>query len=568
MIPSNLVRKVEAGVTYLSPSDLFVECDTTAGQVVVILPTFDSLQQYCNKSGISISDINFRISDFVGNASNNSVLIYANVGASISGNANVEIKKNFQSYILSVSGDEIWSVGAILSIPISEFEELQDIEGVNWDITKYSKAFINTIQEGRLINIQNPVNGDISVLKSNKPLKFNYPVKKTNILPSDGSIDQTISYGIGFSEPTFCSQFQSDGKLIVGGKFTFYNSTVVNKIVRLNVNGSIDYYFNTGTALDGFAEEIRSIIVQPDDKIIIGGTFSDFNGTAASGILRLNADGTIDTSFIYGSGMLGNVQSMSLQSDGKIVAVGNFSDYNGNPVNSIVRLNADGTIDTSFITGSGFNNQCLSVILQDDGKILVGGYFTDYNGTPVGRIVRLNDDGTIDTSFVTGSGFDNTVYRIGLLSNGDIIVGGSFNNYDSNSFNYIVKLSNTGTLDLTFNPVLDGAISAVKIQSDNKILLSGWFTTCNSLPYYKILRLNPDGSIDYTFIVGTGMQEEAHNFTIKPNGNIVATGQMYQYNNQYLAYFVSINSYIINNYSYSVINNGVDTIVYETEFYN
>ena len=112
---------------------------------------------------------------------------------------------------------------------------------------------------------------------------------------------------------------------------------------------------------------------------------------------------------------------MAIQSDGKILVGGTFFTYNGVSANRVIRLNSDGSVDNTFVTGTGFNNYVLSIVIQSDGKILVGGGFTAYNGVSANRIIRLNSDGSIDNTFVTGTGFDNYVYSIAIQSDGKIL---------------------------------------------------------------------------------------------------------------------------------------------------
>jgi len=170
----------------------------------------------------------------------------------------------------------------------------------------------------------------------------------------DASIDTSFDYGVGFNGVLNAEAFaiQNDGKILVGGAFTTYNNITTNRIVRLNTNGSIDDAFTIGT---GFNNQVITIILQSDQKIIVLGTFSKYNETNASRIIRLNTDGSIDTTFQYGSGLNGDPASASIQSDGKIIVIGiNITQYNGTTVGRIVRINTNGTVDNTFIN-AGFN---------------------------------------------------------------------------------------------------------------------------------------------------------------------------------------------------------------------
>ena len=209
------------------------------------------------------------------------------------------------------------------------------------------------------------------------------------ILPSvdgAGSFDNTFSIGGGFNSPVISLAIQSDSKILVGGKFTDFNGNSVNYICRLNPNGIIDNTFNIG---GGFNSHVNSLSVQSDSKILVGGKFTDFNGNSGNKIVRLNSDGTIDNTFNIGTGFNSHVISLAIQSDGKILVGGNFSDYDGNSVNYICRLNPNGTIDNTFNIGGGFNSPVISLAIQSDGKILVGGNFSDYDGNVSNYITRL-----------------------------------------------------------------------------------------------------------------------------------------------------------------------------------
>jgi uncharacterized delta-60 repeat protein len=247
----------------------------------------------------------------------------------------------------------------------------------------------------------------------------------------------TANTGTGFNDHVYSVAVQSDGKIVIGGTFTTFNGVTANYIVRLNSDGTRDETFttNTGTA---FNSSVDSIAIQPDGKIIIGGGFTTFNGVTVNRIVRLNSDGTIDTTFATNTGTAFNgfAFSIAIQSDGKLVIGGDFTSFNGaTGVNRIVRLNSDGTRDTSFTTNTctGFDNQVLSVAVQSDGKIVCGGSFFTFNGATVRGIARLNSNGTIDAAFTanTGTGFNSSVNSIAIQSDGKIVCGGGFLGYNN-----------------------------------------------------------------------------------------------------------------------------------------
>jgi uncharacterized delta-60 repeat protein len=128
---------------------------------------------------------------------------------------------------------------------------------------------------------------------------------------------------------------------------------------------------------------------------------------------------------ILTGGFNNTVSDMVLQPDGKIVVVGFFSQYNTVTANYIIRLNSDGSVDTSFNIGSGFNYYVFNIVQQTDGKFVIIGAFTSYNGVSANRIIRLNLDGSVDTSFNTGSGFNQTLAKIAIQSDGKFVIAGN-----------------------------------------------------------------------------------------------------------------------------------------------
>ncbi|MGD0727624.1 MAG: delta-60 repeat domain-containing protein, partial [Spirochaetia bacterium] len=163
--------------------------------------------------------------------------------------------------------------------------------------------------------------------------------------------------------------------------------------------------------------------------------------------------GTLDTGFLAtGAGANGSVYSVAVQSDGKVLIGGYFTTYNGTSRGNVARLNSDGSLDTGFLaTGAGANVLVSSVAVQSDGKVLIGGYFTTYNGTSRGYVARLNSDGSLDTGFLaTGTGADSYVISVAVQSDGKVLIGGSFGTYNGTSRGNVARLNSDGSLDTGF----------------------------------------------------------------------------------------------------------------------
>ena len=358
---------------------------------------------------------------------------------------------------------------------------------------------------------------------------------------SDGSLDTSFAPSPGANGFVYNSTFQSDGKIIIVGNFDEYNSVAKGYIVRTNSDGSIDTSFNSGSV--GANAFISVAVVQPDGKIIIGGAFSTYNGTSRARIARLNSDGSLDTSFDPGSGAVGTaspyIDQMELQADGKIVIGGDFTGYNNTSRNRIARINSDGSLDTSFDPGVGADAHVDALAMQADGKFVIGGDFTTYNGTSRNRIARINSDGSLDTSFDPGAGANNTVDDVKVQTDGKIIVGGNFTTYSGVAINRILRVNTNGSLDTSFNAGsgANAHVGSVAIQADGRIIIGGLFTTYynNNTSTLRIARISTDttppvitrvGAASISLTINTAYTELGATWTdnVDGTGNATVSG--------------------------------------------
>lgn len=285
---------------------------------------------------------------------------------------------------------------------------------------------------------------------------------------------------------------QNDGKIMLGGGF----QSVRNNLARLNPDGSVDATFCNGPTGPNMA--VGLLAVQPDQKIVIGGGFTSIDGVLQGQVARLNADGSLDNSFTQGLPGISGLTCLALQNDGKVLIAGYvYSEY------LVARLNPDGSLDTSFRSSGGANSQIYCLSLQGDGKVLVGGAFTSYNGTPCNYLVRLNTNGSPDTSFLQGlTGPNGTVFCTSLQPDGKILIGGYFTSVNGATQNYVARLNPDGSLDGSFFNGLTGPnnlVGGLTIQSDGRILIGGRFTSVNGLAATNVARLFPNGSLDNSF---------------------------------------------------------------------
>ncbi|RZL05852.1 MAG: hypothetical protein EOO89_25435, partial [Pedobacter sp.] len=363
-------------------------------------------------------------------------------------------------------------------------------------------------------------------------------------LHADGSLDVTFNSLHRVYGTVNKLVVQPDNKLMIGGSFIEYNLIFRGNVARLYPNSAIDPGFAHVSGPDSW---IRSINTQPDGKIIVTGWFSDFSDYSRNGIARLNTDGTLDTTFVPGFNAFGSYHNTAIQPDGKIIAVGGFSSAFGIGVhNNIIRFNTDGSIDTSFHCTpgpGGYYETVHNVALQPDGKIIIVGAFSDYNGITCNRIARLHTDGTLDLTFDSGTGAIKAIgggigslgalYDVKIQSDGKIVIGGDFQFYNGIPRDYIARLHTDGSLDMSFNPnlVFNARIMVIAIQPDGKILTGGDYSSAIS-GTGNVNRLLTDGTIDNTFISGSAYSGiyAIEGINIQSDGKIIVGGAFVNYN--------------------------------------
>jgi uncharacterized delta-60 repeat protein len=361
-------------------------------------------------------------------------------------------------------------------------------------------------------------------------------------LSSDGVLDailDTSTYG-GANDTINTAAVQSDGKILIGGYFTEYAGVTRQRIARLNSDGSLDTSFDSSSGANSI---IYAIAVQDDGKILIGGNLTSYGGVSRQFVARLNSDGSLDTSFDSSYGASNAVQSIVIQDDGKILIAGSFSSYAGVTRQKIARLNSDGSLDTSFDSSSGANSTVSTMTLQSDGKVLIAGYFTMYGGVARQNFARLNTNGSLDAGFNIGTGPNSSIREIGVQSSGKIIIGGYFSQYNGVSVSYLARLNTDGSLDTSFNSSgsgPNGSVYSVAIQDDDKIIISGFFSTYNAQSRYRIARANSDGSLDTTLNTISDVDSSINKVVVQGDGNILIIGSFLQYDDTPFLYIARI----------------------------
>jgi uncharacterized delta-60 repeat protein len=349
---------------------------------------------------------------------------------------------------------------------------------------------------------------------------------------ADGSRNTAFHFAEDIAEVVAAAP-TNEGKLIVAGiderkqgrRWPFW---------RLNADGSVDSTFAAPT----FDNAPRTITVQPDGKILVGGQFNKVNGVSRPFLARLNTDGTVDTSFspisLASTGSepfataTGIYAQIVVQNDGKILVAGAFDQINGVAVPAVARLNSNGSTDNSFVpsgfqlrVSTGVRRSTRAVALQADGHVIVSGRLTDPSSTQSLSTVRLNPNGSLASPVGIESGSLET-RAVAVLPNQDIVVaeeklyrfhpdGTLADGYPKHLFYF--DASGTFTLG-----------SDIAVQSTGKVLVAGP-AYVDEVPRGGVARFLPNGELDAFTVGAIGGEGKIHHVATRSDGKIYVSGE-------------------------------------------
>jgi uncharacterized delta-60 repeat protein len=423
------------------------------------------------------------------------------------------------------------------------------------------------------------------------------PFKKIARLKPDGSLDPSFSSdGVRYDlfGQTLSLALDAEGRILLSGNFASVNGVPRNRLARLSGNGRLDLSFGGRTmpesavvnavavdseqrclvggefwrvgalqrtclarvtpngTLDGFAPgldgAVNAVAVQPDGKVLAGGRFLKLAAEGRPYLVRLEASGVLDPTFGDPERRLnGEVHAVALQSDGKVVVGGSFTQFGGVSCRGVVRVDAQGNPDPGFALGlSGVDGRVLAIAVQGDGKILVGGDFTKIHDVACNGLARLNPDGSVDIAFQSGLGAGNVVVRA-LVPTGEgrVLVGGLFPKVEGGCPEGIARLNSNGGVDLSFAPGLAGAeggVNSVAVDADGRIVLGGSFERVHGVARGRLARLQPDGTLDLAFSHGmAGADAAVRAVAVSPvEGSVYAGGEFRVYNGDFRNSFVRV----------------------------
>ena len=323
-----------------------------------------------------------------------------------------------------------------------------------------------------------------------------------------GGIDSTFNIlgNNGFNNDINDISIGENGELYVLGDYSNIQGVRQYSIAKLNKNGILDKDYGSESVSQ---RNMYCSLLQNDGKLIIGGDFISYNSIPYRNILRLDANGNLDTTFNVGNGASSDVHTIAEQADGKILIGGEFSSYNSKISRFFARLDSNGELDTTFNMEKGFNRYIYDVAIQEDEKILVAGDFSSFKDSTIYRLLRLNKNGSLDTTFKAKvleqkNEIHSEIRTIAIAPDGKILIGGLFSmvNDTLETTNGIARLLSNGELDTTFHPGVgislerNQKIYDIEIEKDGKILVGGRFDKFSDSSISGFVRLNEDGSVN------------------------------------------------------------------------
>lgn len=368
-----------------------------------------------------------------------------------------------------------------------------------------------------------------------------------NIILRSPNISNT---GTGFDDYLTDIEFLGDGSFMVIGGFTEYNGVSYNNITKLRADGSIDTSFQVGSGFVGliaFSGINQFLYDKSDNGVWMIGSFTSYSNIPANGIIKVDASsgGKIEY-FNYGIGFNTTYKVYGILADtlsNSIYLHGIFTSYNGTVANSIIRLLANGSIDTNFNYGTGFNNAVVNVKVNMDGSIICSGYFSTYKGIASSRIIKIDRYGNNISSFIAGSSFNNSGIYLNRDNSNSLFAYGEFTSYKGVVANRIVKIDiNTGSIDMSFyyGSGFNGNTVALYLNDDGTLYVGGSFTTYNSNPANRMIKLLSSGSIDSSFQIGAGFNDTINHIEVNDD-KIVVTGEFTEFNGKYANRIIVLN---------------------------
>jgi uncharacterized delta-60 repeat protein len=325
----------------------------------------------------------------------------------------------------------------------------------------------------------------------------------------------------GANGPINSAMLLPNGQFLIAGQFTEFNGRSYNRVALLNPDASYNPIFNPGAGPD---KEVSHALAQPDGKVLIAGPFEKVNNVARAGIARLNADGSLDMTFNPGAGANKPGHRMWLQADGKVILAGFFTQFNGQPINHLVRLLPDGSVDPGFNATGGPNDPVLALCQTPDGRLWIGGEFSRVSNQDSPRLAALDVNGNLAGT----SNVDGPVHALTAMADGSVMVGGNFTRILGEQRRNLARLSAPDKLDAAFKTDVgfDHTVRCIAQSPDGSLLVGGDFNRVDGQIRRGLARLNRDGSLIAAMDARLGGAAAVRSIMLQISGGVVVAGDL------------------------------------------
>jgi hypothetical protein len=316
---------------------------------------------------------------------------------------------------------------------------------------------------------------------------------------------------------------RSDGEMVVGGGFATVDGQDRPRLARVRGDGTVAPDYRVRVKYD-----VHAVLPLPDGRTVLGGEFNTVNDVRLNHVAVLLPGGELDPAFAFETGTDLVVHALASTAEGQVVVGGEFTSVQGVPALRLARIGLDGAMDTSFQTGAAADGPVDAVVVDSVGRVLGGGRFGRVEGRVRGRVARWLGTGRLDAGFATGSGANGPVQALALDGEGRLVIAGDFTQYDGRPAGRVARLTETGALDPGFRAQggagANDAILAIAVRADGTIWVAGKFVMLDGWPRNRVARLRADGSVDPSFYPGLGPNDWVMALAERGDGGLVLGG--------------------------------------------
>lgn len=391
----------------------------------------------------------------------------------------------------------------------------------------------------------------------------NLQYRQLAIIKSDYSIDTNFNTKAAFNGNVNKVCVINNNRFLVLGSYSQYRNSITNN--PLQINGLAEPILNSGLQAIS-SGDVGDAIYHQEDKIVVGGLFAVSGFNTKNNFTAFKTNGELDINFNRMHGPNGRVRSIQQTADNRFLIFGDFSTYNDLPYKILLMVNGNGQIDTSFRFTVNYTGGINFAHLMPNGKILLGGGFFTADSPAYNNLIRLNNNGSLDTTLKAEVSSNRAILTGSTDFNEKILIGGSFEFYQNNFVNNMARLFNDGGFDATFSgtAIPSGPITKIIALPDGKWMVFGMFQFWAGSPRGYFTRLLNDGTVDTSFHIGTGANQIVNDVKVLPNGSMIIAGNFTEINGTSCFKIAKLNNngQLDSNFNRTLAINGVINSVY------